>query len=632
MKTSADEVLTRDMTSNNPPSALHAPPPGNDAIERQARWRQRCRTLAIGLIFLVIVVGALFEGMKLRERTWAQSEPIRHRYDIRNNLLFGRRAINEGVMNLYGNVLNETSDGNYHLDYVPLRLLTMRLWAGWVNANYDDRIAWQEEIAFTRPLLYFNAALELFSAVAIFILVRMWIRRSDRAEMPQRDPGKPPAQAPPPPSNRWRGAFAGLVAAMIFWFSPAVHISAHGWPSWDIWIIPFYLYAVLFGCVNRWFVSGVILGVGTMFKGQQLMVAPLLLLWPLFMGRWDGMLKWLSGYLFTATLIVAPWLLRFPDTREMNGAAVAWIACVLVAGILLLLVRALTKRGWRFAIAGGAALMLLLWPWSREAAAAPIWMGIALAAIAVGLARALPWREHRFLIPGIVGAALAMCPFLFSSDLTWFELSFKYGSEKFSGLEHWGANTLPTLLGRHFGWRTLQDVVYTIEPRALLIWPAHPIEIPLRLFLVGTYSIALVLLAAAMARHTLRGDRHFLVAMAAIWLVAFAVMPQMHGRYLLFGTAIGAVFVGVGMGLVLLNVVLTILSWMMTVHLMIGAQRDRREVFLRYLVPDGWAGSVQEFIFRAHPGIAWLILLATAIILFVALTPSSRSRAPGLRP
>jgi hypothetical protein len=98
-------------------------------------------------------------------------------------------------------------------------------------------------------------------------------------------------------------------------------LDAHGWPQWDVWILPFYLFAALSALKNRWFLCGCLLAVGAMFKGQLLFVAPFFVLWPLWQKRWTRALRVLAGFMATAALIASPWLLRTTS---------AWIALVAV--------------------------------------------------------------------------------------------------------------------------------------------------------------------------------------------------------------------------------------------------------------------------------------------------------------
>lgn len=599
--------------------------PETAAVQRRRGWSlKRIAGLTIGL---GIVLSLLFAGVSIRKWTYEHTQPIRHFYDIHNNLYYGGRAVDEGVLNVYGNVRNESYGGNYGLDYVPLRLLVMREWAAWARSTYGPDTQWQEDYAFTRPLLYFNAAMEAAAALAVFLLVRLWIRRADAS--PYSGGGSVPLVEAQPPPRPWRGCVAGFVGAMLLWFSPAAQISAHAWPSWDIWVVPFYLYAVLLGCVEWWFCAGVVLGIGTMFKGQQLMVAPLFVMWPLFMGRWTAPLRWLAGYAFAGAIIVSPWLLRDGTTRELDARALTWVLCVAGACVMLVAATGFFKRKWYGWAIRLPAAGLMAWPWlSRYDQTGHGWMAGVLAGVAVALAGLLPLRRQACLAAAAVAATLILCPVLFSGDMSWWDVSFRYGSEKFDWVQQLGADTLPALLGARFNWSSFREVVFSIEPGLLWRWPTERVDFDLGKVLVGAYGIGLTLSALGMALQTRRKDRHFLAAMAAPWLLAFVLMPRMHSRYLLFAACVGAVLAGIGMGGVLLDILLIVLAWGMTLHLMFGNYYGHagQNPPLEGYVPSGWAAPVERGIYLTNPDMAWGLLLVTAILLYLGLA-RSRSRA-----
>src|SRR5437016_9629469 len=165
------------------------------------------------------------------------------------------------------------------------------------------------------PLLKINLLCELLSAVAIFFLVRLCAQRCSRTTRSSLLPGLP---------LRDRASICGLAAASVAWLEPSMILDAHGWPQWDVWILPFYLFAALAALKNRWFVCGCLLAAGAMFKGQLLFVAPFFVFWPLWQKRWARALRMLAGFAATVAVIVAPWLL-------CNLGA--WILIALGAGL-----------------------------------------------------------------------------------------------------------------------------------------------------------------------------------------------------------------------------------------------------------------------------------------------------------
>src|SRR6266478_4761314 len=159
---------------------------------------------------------------------------------------------------------------------------------------------------------------ELLSAVAIFLLVRLCVRRSSPTGRPSPLHGF---------SQQQRSSICGLAAASVAWLEPSMILDGHGWPQWDVWILPFYLFAALAALKNRWFCCGCLIAAGAMLKGQLLFVAPFFVLWPLWQKRWTRALRVLAGFTATTGLIVWPWLLQTPS---------AWIAFIAIAGVSLL--------------------------------------------------------------------------------------------------------------------------------------------------------------------------------------------------------------------------------------------------------------------------------------------------------
>ena len=86
------------------------------------------------------------------------------------------------------------------------------------------------------PLLYINLVCELSTAIGIFLLVRFWVRRTVGAT------GSRYLHRVPVGNRAW---FCGLAAASVAWFEPSMILDAHGWPQWDVWILPFFVFAAL---------------------------------------------------------------------------------------------------------------------------------------------------------------------------------------------------------------------------------------------------------------------------------------------------------------------------------------------------------------------------------------------------
>ena len=137
-------------------------------------------------------------GIQLRRWTWDETRHVRFQHDIVNALYWGSETLAEarrlspdeasanswtafarGYFALYDRVKRKAYDHDYRLDYPPLRLLVMSIWARQVRSDFpgvDDG-----HPKHVKPLLNVNLFCELISAVAIFLLVRLWVQRASGA-------------------------------------------------------------------------------------------------------------------------------------------------------------------------------------------------------------------------------------------------------------------------------------------------------------------------------------------------------------------------------------------------------------------------------------------------------------------
>jgi hypothetical protein len=90
--------------------------------------------------------------------------------------------------------------------------------------------------------------------------------------------------------------------------------------------------------------------------------------------------------------------------------------------------------------------------------------------------------------------------------------------------------------------------------------------------------------------------------------VLFAVLGQMHERYLVWGAALTAAGVGVGLGMTLMHLVVSGLALGMMAHSQLGFDR-------------GFAPEWHRFIAGMHPDAGWAVLLCAGIYLYMALRP-----------
>src|SRR5689334_546354 len=313
----------------------------------RARYLSRILAALSSRRFLLglTIATLLSTGIFLRQYTWRQTTHLRFQRDIVNGFFWGTQTLAEGhrfspnaksdswpvlvrgYYALYDQVADDSFEDNYYLDYPPLRLLVMSIWAREVRAKFPGAEDGTPE--YVEPLLWVNVSAEFITALAIFLLVRLGVRRASGAT----DLGwlhRLPLET--------RGWIAGLLAASVTWLDPSLILDAHAWPQWDSWILPFYIFAALAALNHRWFLCGCLLAFGGMLKGQLLFVAPFFVFWPLWQKRWGRAGKVLAGFFFAFAVVVSPWILKGVAAWSIvSGIAV--IATVLCS-------RACWKRHW----------------------------------------------------------------------------------------------------------------------------------------------------------------------------------------------------------------------------------------------------------------------------------------------
>jgi len=466
------------------------------------------RRVALAVLIILLVLA----GVQLRRWTWDETRHVRFQHDIVNALYWGKETLAEGrrlspkepsanswtafvrgYFALYDRVKRKAYDHDYRLDYPPLRLLVMSIWARQVRSDFpgvDDG-----HPKHVKPLLNVNLACEMISAVAIFLLVRLWVRRSSGAT-------RSPFLRDLPPQHR--AAICGLAAASVAWLEPSMILDTHGWPQWDVWIVPFYLFAVLAALKKRWFLCGCLLAAGAMLKGQLLLVVPFFVLWPLWQKRWMRALRLLAGFASMTALVVSPWLLRSPT---------ALIVVALVGGVSC----------WIF--------------FSRKFRHAWVWVA---GMIALGT----------FVAGALAGGSFA-----------WLQIGFLYGSEHYPYLFISSCYNLPFLLDR-LGW-SLKDSLWSYE------FGSRHVAVTVQWMLRLAYLGGLALCSLGVARHSRKRDPRLLIAIATPWLLMFALLGQMHERYLMWGAVVSAVALGVSLRLSVVHFIISAMSTAMIVHVML---------------------------------------------------------------
>ena len=471
----------------------------------------RARELSLRILAILFILTLFLGGVQLRRWIGENTRHVRYQHDIINAFYWGQETLKEarrlspdnasanswtglfrGYLVLYDRVKEKAYKHDYGLDYPPLRLLTMAIWSKQVR----DGFPWvdNEHPKLVNPLLKINLVCELVSAAAIFFLVRSCVRRSLHAH----------STWPPWLSREHRASICGLAAASVAWLEPSLILDAHGWPQWDVWILPFYLFAAIAALKNRWFWCGCLLATGAMLKGQLLFIAPFFVLWPVWQKQWTSALRVLMGLVGTTALIVSPWLLRTPAS---------WIAIASVAAISLPLLQ-------KYKVPHASA-----------------WLA------------------------GIIGCAVFVMGVFTGGSFAWLQIGFIYGTEHYPYLFISSCYNLPSLLSK-VGW-SLKDSFLSAHFGSLHL------HVTLQWTLRLLYLAGLALCARGLARHLCDRDPRALIAIAAPWLLMFALLGQMHERYLMWGAVVSAVALGVSVRLSIIHFIISIASTAMIVHVML---------------------------------------------------------------
>ena len=146
-------------------------------------------------------------------------------------------------------------------------------------------------------------------------------------------------------------------------------------------------------------------------------------------------------------------------------------------------------------------------------------------------------------------------------SFAWLEIGFVYGSEHYPYLFISSCYNLASLVS-DLGW-SLKDSLLSAQLGSVHLHLT--LQWALRLLYLG----ALVLCARGAARHLRNRDPRVLIAIATPWLLMFAMLGQMHERYLMWGAVVSAVALGVNIRLSIVHFIISAASAAMIVHVML---------------------------------------------------------------
>jgi hypothetical protein len=672
--------------------SLSAPPiagPGPDSApraNRRRRWRIYLLRSLIWLLIALVFAVAFRQGVRLRKWMYVTFDPIRFRADIYRGCYWGLIASGpEGYLNQYDKMepqLPDRLDARWipWLDYAPLRLLIMEQWGAWQRVHFPPKPyvplmrAWQPQYEFTAPVLWFNTAMEILAAVCAFFLTRLWVIRGHGGGEPL---------------HHFDGVWQGAVAALLLWFSPDLLISAHAWLTWDTWIIPWFLLTALLASLDWWFAAGLAMGIGAMFKGQQLFVASIFIAWPIMQGRFAAALRWIVGLALAIALIGSGWLLSYiPPSAKLDAAravqqstpvamyppdlfaiprifdwpAAVWIGLMLLATAAAPFVRSfadsrktapqptrlktILHSRWTWLTAAAALIFIAgYWPFLAKSNRQYGSFGFVGAGALAAAALFFHPRKPRYLLPAVAAAGLFSCIALFHGGDGWLKCTFGYG------LDHWPYMTqglsanVPAVFEHRFGWSHDADqIAFTLpaiaHPWPAMFtthawWPAASADITAKTLFDSLFIFFLILSALGVGIQARRGDRRMLVALVTPWIMFFLWPVQIHERYLVFASGIAVCCIGNSFGTCLLGIFLSLCSAVMLMNVLFSNVnpsawqtfgQNLSATFPTLFTPQSGT-TMAQYISATFPDMAWGILVVGMIFLYLSFTRSAARRS-----
>jgi hypothetical protein len=633
------------------------------------------RFFVVWCLIAFTICWALVEGVRERRWVWEITTPIRFTSDIRRGFYWAMQCSGpEGYLNQYDKMEIQGPDWNLWLDYAPLRLLVMDQWGKWVRGHYpqyerDSGQDWNPSFRFNQPILYFNVFMDCLGSICAFFLTRLWVIRSSIADKigGVREPT--------------RGLAPGLAAALLLWFNPAMLVSAYGWPTWDSWIVPMFLLAALLASLNWWFCAGLAVAVGAMFKGQQLAVAPIFVIWPLVLGKPGSALRWCAGLILGIAAITWPWIFSYLSAAELQRVhhlqflsfglymprladvrrivdvpAILWLAGVVgaaaagpwivyLANRRRLFASLMNRKYWptwlhyewlSICIAALVISILVSWPWCLARNRSDWYMGAIASLILVCASLGLRPRSRPFVWAATAGTASLLCMRLFHGSHAWWDCAFHYASVHWPFMIMGRTSNLPGILQVQYGWpQWIHATALTIPPIAghwamistLGCWPAVPLNVTSKMLFNSIYTVLLIVSGIGIGLQARRKDRRILVALITPWILFFTFPVQIHERYLLFAAGCSAICIGQSVGMMLLGVVLTGITLAMTLNLMMlygpslnAFGQNLAQCFPSLCSPQS-GQTLLRYIDGTHPDIGWAVLVIAAVFLYVSLIP-----------
>lgn len=525
---------------------------------------------------LLVAIVALFAGLELRSWLWQATTPVRFYGDINNGFRQASRVLQiagelqrtagaaptpgterlplpwvlRGVRETYERVHAQgRQEQRYSLDYTVARLTIMTLWLrearhAEIAAGRSRPREYRDQII--EPLLMFNTLCSVMAAAGAFGLVRFWLNKQALA-------------TPAGWRNEWVWIGA-LLAAVGVWFSPPMLLVGHAWPQWDLWLLPWFFVGAWAASAGRWATAGVLLGIGAMLKGQILLTMPALAVWALLAGGIPGLVRLIAGFVLGWSLFVWPWLVR--------GHA-GWTVVALSA------------------LAGGLFGAMGRWRGmsGSHGLGARLGSGLTAAMLAAGL--------------GVFAAGV-----LYHGSWSWYEIGFAFPTNHYREMSMGPTSNLPAIMGQLYGWQ-----VDSLVPLPAWLVSAVPAStgMTMRQLLRGIYFVSALSAGVGLALAARRRDAAgVFYALTAVWVVAFAVLPQMHERYLIWGAVVSGLCLAVSPRAAMLHLLTLLLATVMIGHQLLNTN------------PQAWP-IMHHVLQQTCPHLGWVVLVVAAMWLWLAI-------------
>lgn len=525
---------------------------------------------------MLIAIAALLAGLELRGWLWQATTPVRFYGDINNGFRQASRVLQvaeelkqaagagstprdervpllwvfRGVKETYERVHAQgKQEQRYSLDYTVARLTVMSLWLR--EARHTEIAAgrsrpreYRDQII--EPLLMFNTLCGAMAAAGAFGLVRFWLNK----------------QHPRPPAGWhrewvWAGA---LLAALGVWFSPPILLVGHAWPQWDLWLLPWFFLGAWAASAGRWGTAGILLGIGAMLKGQILLTIPALAVWALLGGRASGLVRLAAGFACGWSIFVWPWLVR-------DGSG--WAVVILSA------------------LAGAVFGAMGRWRgmWGTDGLGARLRRALTTATLAAGV--------------GVFAAGV-----FHHGSWSWYEVGFAFPTNHYREMSMGPTSNLPAVMGQLYGWQI--DSPAPLPAWLLAALPALD-GLTIRQLLRGIYFVSALAAGVGLSLAAKRRDpAGVFYALTAVWVVAFAILPQMHERYLIWGAVVSGLCVAVSPRAAMLHLLTLLLATVMIGHQLLNVN------------PQAWP-AMHHVLQQTCPHLGWVVLVVAAMWLWLAI-------------